>query len=40
MELKQAIQTVIGFLDEKMQESPNQKVADASNLLEEFKAEL
>lgn len=38
-EVKTAMRTVIEYLDEKMQEAPNRKLADASNLLEDLLAE-
>ena len=40
MELKQALQIVIDYLDEKMQDAPNRQLADVSNYLEDVKKEI
>lgn len=40
MELKDALQQVIDYLDSKMEESPNRELADVSNYLENVLSEL
>ena len=40
MELKQALEIVIKYLDEQMVNAPSKEIADVSNYLEDLKGEL